>query len=171
MTALTSTDALALVERIRPIVEEHATEGELNRQLSPAVYDAFRDSGLLRLSLPAAYGGLEVDPITAIGVFEALAAIDGSAAWVLNQHYSICTLATWASAGMDEFFADPDVHWAGVFWPPCSAERTDGGYRVTGRLGFGSGCGRATWFLAPAIAMEAGDPCPTRPPASPTSSP
>src|SRR6478752_4178182 len=107
MTTLTSSDALALVERIRPVVEEHATEGELARELSPAVYDGFRDAGLLRLALPASHGGLEVDPITATCVFEALGAIDGSAAWVLNQQYAISLLSAWAVDGLDEFFADP----------------------------------------------------------------
>jgi alkylation response protein AidB-like acyl-CoA dehydrogenase len=158
MTTLTSSDVLALVERIRPIVEEHATEGELNRQLSPAVYDAFRDSGLLRLAIPASYGGLEVDPVTAIGVFEALGAIDGSAAWVLNQQYAVSLLASWVSTGIDEFFADPDAYWSGVFWPPGSAERVDGGYRISARVGFASGCTRADWFLAPAVVMADGEP-------------
>jgi alkylation response protein AidB-like acyl-CoA dehydrogenase len=158
MTTLTSSDALALIERIRPIVEEHATEGELNRELSPAVYDAFRDTGLLRLSLPASHGGLELDPITAIDVFEALGAIDGSAAWVLNQQYAVALLAAWAVDGLDEFFGDPDAHWSGVFWPPGSAERLDGGYRITNRVGFASGCVRARWFLAPAVVMDGGEP-------------
>lgn len=154
----TSLDALARIEQIRPIIEEHADSGELQRDLAPAVFDAFRSSGLLRLALPASHGGLELDPVAAVDVFEAIGRIDGSAAWVLNQQYAVSLLATWASAGIDEFFADPDAHFSGVFWPPGAAERVDGGYKITSNVRFASGVSRAKWFLAPAVVMAGGEP-------------
>ena len=86
-TALaTSADALDRLARIRPIIEEHADAGELQRDLAPQVFDAFRSSGLLRLALPRSHGGLELDPVSAVDVFEAIGRIDGSAAWVLNSN-------------------------------------------------------------------------------------
>lgn len=151
-------DVLRQIEAIRPIIEEHATIGELNRDLAAPVFDAFRSSGLLRLAVPASHGGLELDPVAALDVFEAMGRIDGSAAWVLNQQYAVSLLAAWAGAGIDEFFADPDAHFSGVFWPPGAAVRVDGGFRVTAKVGFASGCSRADWFLAPAVVMDGDQP-------------
>ncbi len=153
-----ASDVLARVEQIRPIIEEHANEGELHRDLSPAVFEAFRNAGLLRLALPVSRGGIELHPVDVIDVFVAMGRIDGSAAWVLNQQYAVSLLAAWASAGIDEFYADPDAHFSGVFWPPGAAERVDGGYRITSRVGFASGCSAAQWFLAPAVVMADGEP-------------
>ncbi|MGD9531903.1 MAG: acyl-CoA dehydrogenase family protein, partial [Pseudonocardia sp.] len=157
-TTTAASDVLTRLEKIRPIIEEHATQGEIDRELAQEVYDAFRASGLNRLGVPAALGGLEVDPVDAIALFEAMGAIDGSAAWVLNQQYAVSSILTWMRDGLEEIFADPDGALSGVFWPPGSAERVDGGYRITSRVGFASGVARSSWFLAPAVVMVDGEP-------------
>ena len=40
---------LDAVERIRPIVEEHAAQSEAQRALAAPVYDAMRDAGFFRM--------------------------------------------------------------------------------------------------------------------------
>ena len=157
-TASPTLDVLARLEAIRPIIEEHATAGELHRDLAPEVFAAFRSSGLLRLAIPRSHGGLELNPVDTAEVFEAIGRIDGSAAWVLNQQYAVALLATWARAGIDELFADPDANFSGVFWPPGAAHKVDGGYRITSKVGFASGCSQAKWFLAPAVVMNGDEP-------------
>ena len=157
-TTLLRADALGLVEQIRPIIEEHAAQGEVDCDLSPAVYDAFRSSGLNALGVPSSYGGMEIDPVDAIALFQTLAAIDGSAAWVLNQQYGVTALLTWMRDGLDEIFVDPHACLSGVFWPPGSAERVDGGYRITARVGFATGVRPSRWFLAPAVVVAEGEP-------------
>jgi alkylation response protein AidB-like acyl-CoA dehydrogenase len=151
-------DLLAKVEQIRPIIEEHAEEGEANRRLAPPVYEALRDAGFLRLWVPKAFGGLEMHPAEGYRVFEALAAVDGAVAWNLNQHAAVSTMATWFRDALDELFADPDESFAGVFWPPGAATEVDGGFRVSATMKFASNSQFAKWFLVPAIVMENGAP-------------
>jgi hypothetical protein len=59
------------VERIRPMIEAHATNAETNRQLSHAVYEAINDNGLFGTLAPQAHGGLEVHPVEAISAYAA----------------------------------------------------------------------------------------------------
>ena len=76
-------DLLAAVERLRPLIEEHAGRAETNRQLSNVVYDAMHRAGLFAMLAPKAYRGLELHPIEAMRVWEAVARIDSAAAWNL----------------------------------------------------------------------------------------
>jgi alkylation response protein AidB-like acyl-CoA dehydrogenase len=117
---------LVQVERIRPIVEEHAARGEADRQLAPPVYEALRDVGLFRLWIPAAYGGYETHPAAAYRVFETLSGIDGAAGWNLNQHAAVSHVGSWLRDGLDEIYAEPDAVFAGVFWPPGAAVEVPG---------------------------------------------
>jgi hypothetical protein len=60
------------------MIRAHADEAERERQLPDAVAEAMRERGLHRLFHPKAYGGLEVDPMTAFRVFEEAARIDSA---------------------------------------------------------------------------------------------
>lgn len=79
------TNLLEEVDRIQPIIKEQASSAEANRQLSSAVYDAMYDAGLFSMLAPKAYGGLELCPVDAMRVWEAVARIDPSAAWNLGS--------------------------------------------------------------------------------------
>ena len=69
------------VERIRPVVEKFAAQGEADRQVPDPVYDALMDAGIFRLLAPKAFGGMELHPVEAYRVWEALARIDSSTGW------------------------------------------------------------------------------------------
>jgi alkylation response protein AidB-like acyl-CoA dehydrogenase len=158
MERTTVENLLEKVEGIRPIIEEHAERGEADRQLAPAVYEALRESGLLRMWVPARYGGLETHPAEAYRVFEALSEIDGAVGWNLNQHAAVSGMASWLRDGLDEIYADPDAVFCGVFWPAGSAIEVPGGYRVSANVRFASGCRYARWMMVPAINMVDGQP-------------
>ncbi len=156
-TTKTTAELLEAVERVRPVIEQHSAEGEANRQLAPAVYEALRDAGLLRMWAPARFGGYELHPAQAYPVFEALSAIDAAVGWNVNQHSAIATFASWMREGLDELFADPSAVFAGVFWPPGAAVEVDGGFRITANVRFASGSHYARWILVPAIVTENGE--------------
>ena len=80
-------DLLGRVKRLAPLIREHAPTAEASRMLPSAVYDAMYDAGLFGMLAPRAYGGLELPPVDAMPVWEAVARIDPSAAWnlVMNQ--------------------------------------------------------------------------------------
>lgn len=145
------------VDRIRPILEAEADRAEAERALSGAVYDAMLDAGLFRIAVPKAFGGLELHPAEAYRVWEAVARIDSAAAWNLQQSSSVSGFAIpWLpKEGGEELYArGPDTIFAGGFFPPAPSVRVKGGWRVTARTAFASGCHRAQWFTVPIVEID-----------------
>ena len=148
---MTTDSILREVERIRPILEECAPQAEAERALPDAAYDAMIEAGLFRMLAPKAFGGLELHPVEAYRVVEAVARIDSAAGWILNQTYAISATAAWCpKEGGEELYArGPDAICAGGFFPPGLSVRVEGGWRITARQQFASGCHRALWFGVP----------------------
>jgi indole-3-acetate monooxygenase len=150
---------LQAVEDIRPIIEEHAESAEAERRLPAVVYDAMHRAGLFAMLAPRAHGGLELHPVEAMQVWEAVARIDSAAAWNLAMNQAISAYAAWLPAeGARELFRDGPPTTAGALNPPAAATRVDGGWRITGQVPFGSGCHNARWLAMPAAEMEDGRP-------------
>jgi alkylation response protein AidB-like acyl-CoA dehydrogenase len=150
---------LQAVQRIRSIIEEHADSAEADRRLTDAVYDAMHQAGLFAMLAPKAHGGLELHPVEAMQVWEAVARIDSAAAWNLVMNQAIAAFAAWLPAeGARELFRDGPPTVAGALNPPAAARRVEGGWRITGQVPFGSGCHTARWLAMPAAEMEDGRP-------------
>lgn len=144
---------LCEVERIRPVLEESCAQAEAERALPDAVYDAMLEAGLFRMLAPKAFRGLELHPTEEYEVIEALARIDSAAAWNLNQSANAAGLVAWLpEQGGEEVYArGADTVFAGGFFPPGPSVRVEGGWRVTARTPFVSGCHRAHWFGVPIL--------------------
>jgi alkylation response protein AidB-like acyl-CoA dehydrogenase len=144
-------DLLGAVERIGPLIAEHAEAAEANRQLSDAVYQAMYDAGLYAMLAPKAYGGLELHSTACIRVWEAIARIDAAAAWNLVMNQAIAAYSAWLPPkGIAELYAAGVPTIAGALHPPAKAVRVDGGWRIIGQVPFGSGCHQAQWLVMPA---------------------
>src|SRR5439155_14450072 len=125
------------IERIGPLIAEHAAGAEANRQLSGAVYQAMYDAGLYAMMAPKAYGGLELHPTECIQVWEAIARIDAAAAWNLVMNQAIAAYAAWLTPkGVAELFSNGIPTMAGALNPPGRAVRVEGGWRITGQVPF-----------------------------------
>lgn len=152
-------ELLAAVERLRPVIQANATTAEAERRLPGTVHDAMREAGLFGMLAPRALGGLEVHPVEAMTVFEAVARLDSAAAWNLVMNQAISAYAAWLPAeGVRKLFRDGPPTTAGSLNPPAAAIRVEGGWRVTGRVPFGSGCHHASWLAMPAIEHRDGGP-------------
>src|SRR5207244_5707152 len=57
-----------------------------------------------------------------------------------------------------EIYGPADVVTGGVFAPHGRAVVTDGGYRVTGRWPFASGCEHCAWLMGGSVVVENGTP-------------
>jgi alkylation response protein AidB-like acyl-CoA dehydrogenase len=97
MANQTLDDLLDAVERIGPLIAEHAEAAEADRQLSGAVYQAMYDAGLCAMLAPNAYGGLGLHSTACIRVWEAIARIDAAAAWNLVMNQAIAAYSAWLS--------------------------------------------------------------------------
>ena len=154
-----TTNLLHEVERIRPIIEKNAADAEAKRRLSDAAYDAMYDAGLFAMLAPKAYGGLELHPVDTMRVWEAVARIDSAAAWNLVMTQAVGGfVARLPVEGVQEIFGDGPPTVAGALNPPGAATRVEGGWRITGRYPFGSGCHNAKWLGMPAVEMDGDQP-------------
>ena len=136
------------VRRITPLLRGESDAIEQGRRLTARALDAVHGQGLYRALLPKEYGGDEAQPADAVLMTEALAQADASVVWCVGQA-AIC--------GMSIAYVQPHVArtiWGddprGVlawgFAQGARAKVVEGGYRVTGQWGFGSGGHHATWL-------------------------
>ena len=136
--------AAALVPKLR----ERAAQTEQLRRLPDETVADLVDAGLLRIVTPERFGGPGLDFDAKLEVALELGRGCGSTAW----NYSILTTHSWwlghfPVQAQEEFFADsPDTLGSSSLEP--SRARVDvvpGGYRLSGRWSFSSGCDAASW--------------------------
>ena len=154
-----TTSLLDAVERIRPTIAKHKSTAEQERQLPQEAYDAMFDANLFAMLAPKAYGGLELHPVDAMRVWEAVARTDSAAAWNLVMNGTVTGFIAWLPAdGAKELLADGPTTLAGALFPPQPATRVEGGWRVTGHVPYASGCNNAKWMALPAVEMDGDKP-------------
>jgi indole-3-acetate monooxygenase len=146
-----TSDLIARTRALTPLIEREAAQAESDTTTTPAVVDAMAAAELFWLLVPKELGGAEVSVVDALDVYEELAYADGSTGWsVMANATTSCLAAIYtsdeASAAMFPSGA-PGIH-AGMLGPAGTARGVDGGYVVSGRYSFGSGCGHSTWFGA-----------------------
>src|SRR5207247_7176106 len=128
---------------LRSVIRGHHDEIEREQRLPKALVEQFHAAGFYRLVTPRELGGLQADPLTYVRVVELLAEGAGAAGWNLANN-SICQLIALGlpDEGVHEVYADgADSVVAGTaVIGGGRAIPVDGGYRVTGRWPFGSGC-------------------------------
>ena len=124
------------IDAALPVVEEHLDEAEQTRRLPGPVVEALRDSGINRLLLPTALGGLKAPVTDLMDVIERLSAVDGSTGWcALIGTGSNIFAGYLPEHGAREVFADPDQSSASVFAPSGRLEPRPAGLRLSGRMG------------------------------------
>jgi len=134
---------------LRPVIRGYREEIEREQRLPKALVEQFHAAGFYRLVIPRELGGLQVDPLTYLRVVELLAEGAGSVGWNLANN-SIGQLVTLGlpDEGVREMYGHGDTVIAGTAVQGGGrAVPVDGGYRVTGRWRFGSGCQESSWML------------------------
>jgi alkylation response protein AidB-like acyl-CoA dehydrogenase len=154
------TDPLAAARAIAPRVRAAADEIEAARELPRPIFEALADAGILHLLVPRSIGGGEIDPPTYIGVIEELGKADASTAWVVNQGAVYATYAARMprEAARAIWMDVPRAVVANTPMATATAVPVPGGYRVTGRQGFSTGCRHASWLAAHTTVTEQGRP-------------
>ena len=158
MTETTNGSPLEIARKLVPQIRSCADEIDANRELPKPLFEAMADAGLFRLALPRSLGGFELDLPTYIQVLEELGKADASTAWCVNQGGIFATYA----ARMPHEVARQiwvDVPRAVVSNSPAPSGKAivvPGGYRVTARQGFSTGCKHSSWFAAHCQVIENG---------------
>jgi len=143
----------ALLERavaLQPILIGYQDEIERERRIPMPLVAQLQAAGLYRMLVPTELGGLQVDLVTFLRAAELIAEGDGSAGWNLaNNAVQQLIALSLPDAGVAQIFKPgPDTIIAGTAVPGGgTATEVDGGYVVTGRWPFGSGCRESQWML------------------------
>src|SRR5215471_868785 len=135
---------------LRPVIRGYHEEIEREQRLPKALVEQLHAAGFYRLVIPRELGGLQADPLTYLRVVELLAEGAGSVGWNLANN-SIGQLVTLGlpDEGVHEIYAHgADTVIAGTaLQGGGQGVPVDGGYRVSGRWRFGSGCQESSWML------------------------
>jgi alkylation response protein AidB-like acyl-CoA dehydrogenase len=145
--------AIGLTQQIRAVSDEI----ERSRRLPQGLAAAMKDAGVFGMAMPRSWGGPELDPLTQFRVIEALAMAEGSVGW--------CAMIG-CDGGYITAFLDQDI--ARAMYPDLlvatgaaatttgQAVRVPGGYRVSGRFPFVSGCHHCEWLWLGCSVLENG---------------
>jgi alkylation response protein AidB-like acyl-CoA dehydrogenase len=151
------------VDGIIDFVRASADEIERNRRLPDALVAALRDTGINRLLIPAALGGLEAPMLDVMDVMERIASADGSAGWCAAIGAGSNVFAGYLpKAGAAAVFADPDQGNATMFAPVGRVTGEGGQTKLSGRWPFTSNCLHSGWAGLSALFVrgETVDPVP-----------
>src|SRR5215472_7139928 len=142
---------------LRPKVQAAGDEMERMRRIPPEIAEAMKGAGVFGMALPRSWGAPELDPLTQLRVIEALAMAEGSAGWCAM----IGCDSGYITAFLDEDVARemyPDIWVATAATATATGQATPvrGGYRVSGRFPFSSGCQHSEWVWVGCNVMENG---------------
>jgi indole-3-acetate monooxygenase len=156
MDMQTRSNPVARARELEAEITAAADEIERTRRIPEALLRRLHDSRLFRMLLPRSAGGDETEPAVYVAAIEELARHDASIAWNAFVANSSALIAAYLEPAVSRaIFADPRSI---VAWGPPNASRAravDGGYRLTGKWDFASGCRQACWMGAHCQVLEA----------------
>ncbi len=146
-------DLVSRAKGLFDLLRRNAEKADVDRRLPEESFLAMREAGIFRMWNARRYGGYEASPRTQFEVSAELARACSASGWIASLIQGANWMAHWLpGSAQDEIFGeDPDAAVAGVITPgPDPAKVTPGGYRISGRWGFASGCLHSTWCVVPA---------------------
>ena len=147
-TAEASTGLVGVARDLAPTIRKYADKAEAGRKLPQPLVDAFIDARLFQMSVPREFGGEETDFVESMRVMEELAVADGSAAWnVMIGSGNGRAAAALPDETAREVFRDARVICAAALPIGGQGVKTDGGYILSGRWPYCSGCQQSSWFM------------------------
>lgn len=147
---------MAAARALEPLVRATADEAEAARRYPRQVIDSMAHARVFRQMVPRIAGGDEIDPITTLDVVEFISRLDGSAGWLAMIGSGAGFLTGYLDAAVGrEMFADPLAMLCGNLGATGGrALVVPGGYSVSGRWPFVSGCEHATWLGGNALVFD-----------------
>jgi 3-hydroxy-9,10-secoandrosta-1,3,5(10)-triene-9,17-dione monooxygenase len=140
---------LARVRELIPAFRERAALTERARRLPDESWLDFQSAGLLRALQPARWGGFELHPGAFFRAVMEVGAVCPSTGWVLG----VLGVHSWQLAAFPEraqqevWGADSTVQASSSYAPTGKVERVEGGFKLSGRWSFSSGCDVCQWVI------------------------
>lgn len=142
---------------LQPVLLERAQQCKAQRRVPDETIADFHDAGFFKILQSEEYGGYAMDPQVFYAVGLELARACMSSAWVLGvvgvHNWQLNLFDTQASE--DVWGADPAVLISSSYAPMGRVTPVDGGYMLSGRWSFSSGCEHCQWvFLGAVVPTE-----------------
>lgn len=132
---------------LRPLIESYAPWSDENGRLHADVVSSLKDAGFWDMALPRRWGGYGTSAKAMALVGAELAKADGSVGWVYTVFHGTTWVASLTNDNVQEaIFGDGSKPvLCGIANPPGKLEPVDGGYLLSGRWPYSSGCYHADW--------------------------
>lgn len=146
----TPTELIGAARALKSVVVAASEQIDRERDIPKDIIRRMSEAGIFGMGVPAAYGGTASDLVTKMTVIEEISAGNGSAGWItmiaIGSPTFTVPLAPEAAAKVFEYGAD--VPLAGSAAPAGEAVAVEGGFLLSGRWRFASGCANARWMYA-----------------------
>jgi len=146
---------------LQPALRARAEETAALRRLPDETIADLQEAEFFKMLQPSSYGGLQVHPNTFFDVQIAIAEACPSTAWVLG----VVAVHAWQLALFDPeaqaevWGENPATRISSSYAPTGKVEIVEGGYKLSGRWSFSSGCDHCQWvFLGGFVPTESGPP-------------
>lgn len=143
-----------------PALAERAAATNAGRDVVPETMADYHRTGILRIIQPRRFGGLQLRFSLFSHIVETLTEGCASSAWVyavLGEHQWL--LASYPLQAQIDIWGDnPRAVASSSLAPRATAERTAGGWRLSGVYPFSSGSSHAQWAIIGAFLGQPGDP-------------
>jgi len=140
-------------KRFAPQLGETVAEDNSLRRLSDRTWKLLLEGGFVRSLQPARWGGGEVSLLEYVDAIMEIARVSPSAGWVAG----VIAVHPWQLALFDEkaqhemWGEDPAMMHSSSYNPTGKAEKVAGGYKLSGRWSFSSGCDHCRGVMLGAI--------------------
>lgn len=142
-------DILASARTLAPTFAARADEIDAARRLPESIVEALRRAGAFRMSMPEGWGGPELTSDEQIRVIEEYARGNASVGWCVAIGSDSGLYSAWLDGAVAQrMYTRLDTVQAGSVYPIGRAIRVPGGFEVTGRWVFGSGCQHCDWLAS-----------------------
>ncbi len=138
-------ELLAAARDLLPLLREHAAQVESERRLPSVIADRLEDAGLWRMRRPKAQGGLELTVRDQVEITSELGRGCPSTGYMVAMlNGTELFHAIYSQETQDEFHKDPKARSCVVFRPSSDARKVDGGWVISGKWPYATGCMSAT---------------------------
>ena len=149
MDAMTADEFAARVRAIKPAIAARAAECESLRRMPDETWKELAEAGVWLALKPRAFGGLELDVLALYRAQMDIAEVCPSTAWVMGViGVHDWMLGRFPEQAQQEVWGDGrDAQISSALAGTGQVERAPGGFRVSGRFPYSSGCHHCKWVV------------------------
>ncbi len=143
------------IEALTEEIPKFSSQIESERRIPTALHSLLKETGVFQMTVPKDRGGLELTSMEQIEIIEKLSEANGSVGWsVMIGCDSGIYGAYIGDEAASQVYSKPNMSTAGWIAPGGFMTPTEGGYTVSGKWRFGSGCMNADVFAGGCVLTD-----------------